>query len=102
MEVTQRAVLSEQEECWGSSRTLRGTEAVKECTGRSSTQECSATSEKSFSVNNVSAEEHTHCRKGCHDDQKRMTRACLTARHKYALQGRDGEGSHRSREAGER
>ena len=26
----------------------------------------------------------------------------LTARHKYALQGRDGEDTHRSREAGER
>ena len=35
--------LSEQEECWGSSRTLRGSAAVKKGTGRSSTQECSAT-----------------------------------------------------------
>ena len=41
--VKHQLTLSEQEECWGSSRTLRVTAAVKESTGRSSTQECSAT-----------------------------------------------------------
>ena len=41
--VKHQLTLSEQEECWGSSRTLRVTAAVKESVGRSSTQECSAT-----------------------------------------------------------
>ena len=64
--VKHQLTLSEQEECWGSSRTLRVTAAVKESTGRSSTQECSATQRETvFSQQHpnvgriASAEEHT-------------------------------------------
>ena len=57
--------LSEQEECWGSSRTLRGTASVKESTCRSSTQECSATqTETVLSQQRVAQKSIPNCREG--------------------------------------
>ena len=57
--------LSELEECWGSSRTLRGTAAVKESTGRSSTQQCSATQRETvLSQQRVAQKSIPNCREG--------------------------------------
>ena len=67
---------------------------MKESTGRSSTQECSATQRETvFSQQRVA---HPTAGKDPQDDQKKRKEHSLTARQKCAPHGRDGEDSHRS------
>ena len=105
-----------------SSRTLRGTAAVEESTGQRLTQECSATlrgtviSQQRVALRiartiRKEREEHTqlqgrivrkerkeHTQLQGRAIRKKRKEHSLTARHKGALQGRDGDDSHRSRE----
>ena len=63
----------------------------------------SNTGRNRFQSTTCSAEEHTQLQgRIARTIRKERKEHSLTARHKCALQGRDGDDSHRSREAGER
>ena len=86
--VKHQLTLSEQEGCWGSSRTLRVTAAVKESTGRSSTQECSTTQRETvFSQQRVAQKSTPNGREGSpgrseKNEKSFAQRQGITARYK--------------------
>ena len=86
--VKRQLTLSEQEECWGSSRTLRVTAAVKEAQVGARPRSVQQHREKSYSVNNMVAQKSIpNCKEGPPGrSQKEQEEHKLTARHKCVLQ----------------
>ena len=78
----------------GSSRTLRGT-VVKESTGRRSTHKCSATQREKQPGLGTREPMSKQPGTGTQEPLKRKEHS-ITAGHKCALQGTDGDDSHRS------
>ena len=94
---------SEQEECWGFVvDTARDTSREGKHRSELDSGVCSNTERNRFQSTTCSAEEHTQLQgRIARTIRKEQKEYSLTARHKCALQGRDGDDSHRSREGGE-
>ena len=102
MRVTVTDTLSVQEECCGFVVVTRR-DSSSEGKHRSELDSGVFSNSKSFQSTTCSAEEHTQLQgRIAKTIRKERKEHSLTARHMYALQGRDGEDSRRSREAGER
>ena len=95
---------SEQEECWGFVVvTARDSSSEGKHRSELDSGVFSNTESNRFQSTMCGAEEHTQPQgRIARTIRKERKEHGLIARHKCALQGRDGDDSHRSREAGER
>ena len=102
--VKHQVTLSEQEECWGFVvDTARDSSSEGKQRSELDSGVFSNSERNRFQSTTCSAEEHTQLQgRIARTIRKEREEHSLTARHKCALQGRDGDDSHRSREAGVR
>ena len=102
--VKHQLTLPEEEECWGFVvDTARDSSSEGKHRSELDSGVFSNTARNRFQSTTCIAEEHTQLQgRIARTIRKERKEHSLTERHKCALQGRGGDDSHRSREAGER